>query len=457
MEDNSTHKQQAVVIGASISGLLAARVLSRHFAHVTIVERDTLPALGNPSSEPRKGVPQGRHLHVLLAHGLDLLETLFPGLTEELQARGANVGDLSESVRWFSDGVYTRNFHSGLVGVQVSRPLLESTILRRVNVLPNVTILDNHAASGLITASAVAGDKKRVTGLTVVDRSKSEPIEQRLSSDLLVDAGGRGTRSLAWLESIGYPLPEEELIKVDLTYTTRIFKRLPEHAQGRSPIIILPGKKCRRGAAMLAVEGGRWIVGLSGMLGDSAPPDLPGFIEYARSLDAPDCYDIIKNAEPEGEANLYKFPVSQRRHFEKLSNFPEGFLLVGDALCSFNPIYGQGMTAAASEAAVLDEMLQSAANPLRPGFARRFFRRASSLLDSPWSIAAGSDLAYPEVEGKRALGMGLIQSYLNRLLRVSSEDSEVNLAFQKVTNLIAPPPSLFHPRIVLRVLRSRLS
>jgi 2-polyprenyl-6-methoxyphenol hydroxylase-like FAD-dependent oxidoreductase len=457
MDENSTHKKQAVVIGASISGLLTARVLARHFAHVTVVERDFLPKIGQPSSEPRKGVPQGRHLHVLLAHGVDVLEAFFPGLTKELQARGANIGDLSESVRWFSDGAYTRNFHSGLVGVQVSRPLLESTILQRVNALPNVTILDNHAASGLLTTSSMVGDEKQVTGLTVVDRSKSEPIEQRLPSDLLVDAGGRGTRSLAWLESIGYPVPEEELIKIDLTYTTRIFKRLPEHAQGRSPIIIVPGKKCRRGAAMLAVEGDRWIVGLSGMLGDAAPPDLPGFIEYARSLDAPDCYEIIKNAEPAGEASQYKFPVSQRRHFEKVSHFPEGFLLIGDALCSFNPIYGQGMTTAASEAAVLDEMLHSASDTLPPRFARRFFHRASSLLDSPWSIAAGSDLAYPEVEGKRAPGMGLVQSYLDRLLRVSSEDSEVNLAFQKVTNLIAPPPSLFHPRIVLRVLRSRLS
>jgi 2-polyprenyl-6-methoxyphenol hydroxylase-like FAD-dependent oxidoreductase len=149
-----------------------------------------------------------------------------------------------------------------------------------------------------------------------------------------------------------------------------------------------------------------------------------------------------------GEASTYKYPASQRRHFEKLTRFPEGLLVCGDALCSFNPIYGQGMTTAASEAVVLDECLGAGL----PGVSQRFFYRASHLLDAPWTIAAGGDLAYPQVEGKRARSGRLVGLYLTRLLSVAREDSRLNLAFQKVTNLIEPPASLFHPNIVLRVL-----
>ena len=448
MENPPTHMQHAVVIGASISGLLAARALANHFNQVTVIERDILP----PPGDPRKGVPQGHHAHVLLARGRDLLESFYPGLTQELAAQGAVAGDLSETSRWFSDGTYTRNFKSGLLSVQVSRPLLEGAIQSRMRALPNVTVLENHDAAGLLTAPADAGTDVRVTGVRVIDRARPEPVEKQLAAGLVVDAGGRGTRSLAWLENLGYPRPEEELIKMGLTYTTRVFRRLPEHAQGHSPIVIVAGEQNRRGAAMLAVEGSRWMVTLAGILGDSAPPDLDGFIEFARSLAAPDCYEIIKTAEPLGEAHQYKYPASQRRHFEKLTRFPEGFLVCGDALCSFNPIYGQGMTTAASEAALLDECLRAGL----PGIARRFFQRANRLLDLPWSISAGSDLAFPEVEGKRVPAMRLVGQYLARLLIASRQDIVLNIAFQRVTNLIDPPASLFRPDIVLRVLMGNL-
>jgi hypothetical protein len=203
---------------------------------------------------------------------------------------------------------------------------------------------------------------------------------------------------------------------------------------------------------MLAVEGNRWIVTLAGLLGEAAPPDLEGFIEFARSLDAPDCYDIIKSADALGEASQYKYPASQRRHFEKLTRFPEGFLVLGDALCSFNPIYGQGMTTAANEAVVLDECLRAGLSQI----SRRFFRQASILLDSPWSIAAGSDLAYPEVEGKRIPAMRMVGKYLEWLIKASYKDNSLNIAFQRVTNLIEPPASLFHPNIVMRVIAGNI-
>ena len=436
--------ENAIVIGASVSGLLAARALANHFKQVTVIERDVFP----PAGTPRKGVPQGKHAHVLLAHGRDVLESFFPGLTQELVTQGAMAADLSETVRLFSNGAYTRNFHSGLVSVQVSRPLLEGVIVKRMRALPNVTFLENHDATGLATEPSEAGPDVRITGVCAVDRADAGAAEKTLPADLVVDAGGRGSRGLAWLESLGYDRPEEDHIKMNLAYTTREFRRRPEHVNGHSPVVILPSLGNMRGASMLAVEGERWIVTQAGYLGDEAPVDLPGFIEFARSLDAPDCYEVLKVAEPLGEANQYHYPASQRRHFEKLDRFPEGLLVVGDAMCSFNPIYGQGMTTAASEGALLDKCLGEGL----PGLRRRFFTRAARLLDSPWNIGAGSDLTYPQVEGKRSRSGKLAGLYLTRLLRLGQNDPALSLAFQRVTNLIDPPESLFRPKIMMKVL-----
>ena len=448
VESQPSRMGKAIVIGASISGLLAARALANHFSQVTIIERDVLP----PPGQPRKGVPQGRHAHVLLAHGRDVLEAFFPGLTQELQSQGATVGDASETVRWFSNGAYTRNFHSGLIAVQASRPMLEGLVARRLLAMPNVTLLGNHDAVELVTSPAGSAAEVCVAGVKVEDRSGPAPVEISLEADLVVDAGGRGSRCLAWLESLGYARPEEEHIKMNLCYTTRVFRRRPEDAGGHSPIVILPNEKNMRGGTMLAVEGDRWIATLAGYLGDAAPADMAGYLEFARSLDAPDCYDIMKTAEPLGEASQFKYPASQRRHFEKLTSFPEGYLVCGDAVCSFNPIYGQGMTTAASEAILLDECLRAGL----PGIARRFFIRASRMLDAPWTIAAGSDLAYPQVEGKRPRSGRLVRLYLSQMLEVMREDAGLNIAFQKVSNLIEPPASLFSPNIILRVLFGRV-
>lgn len=433
---------QAVVIGASVSGLLAARVLAKHFDQVTVLERDALP----PPGTPRKGVPQGNHLHVLLARGRDLLENFFPGLTEELAQCGATVGDLSETSRWFSGGAYTQNFRSGLISVQASRPLLEGLILQRVRALPNVTILEQHNVMGLLH------DNGQVTGLRVEDRRGAAPSETVQRAALVVDAAGRGSRCLGWLEELGYPRPPEEQIKMNLAYTTRHFRRLPEHANGHNPIVCLNTAENKRAGVLQAIEGERWVATLSGFLGVAAPTDLQGYLEYARQLEAPDIYNVLRGAEPLDEGYTYKYPASQRRYFEKLTRFPAGMLVVGDALCSFNPIYGQGMTTAAVEADLLDQCLGAGG---LDGLARRFFQNAGKQLDSPWQIAAGSDLAYPEVQGKRAPGSKLVGAYLERLLLASQTDTTLNLAFQRVTNLMDPPSALFHPKIVARVIQGR--
>ncbi len=443
-------KDRAVVIGSSLAGLMAARALANHFSQVIVFERDVLPS----DPVPRKAVPQGRHAHVLLARGAGVMESFFPGLIQDLKNQGAVVEDMSATGIWFSKGRYHRNYRSGIISLQVSRPLLEGYIRQRVCALPNVTLREHCDVIGLLPVKE--GSETSIRGVTVMDRAQINPVKEPLTASLVVDAGGRGSRGLAWLESLGYPRPKEELIKMNLSYTTCVYHRLLEHTQGRNPVLINAGQN-RRGGAMLAVEGQRWIVTLFGYQGDAAPDDEAGFVAYARTLEAPDIYNVVKTAHPLGPASQYKYHASQRRRFEKLTRFPEGYLICGDALCSFNPIYGQGMTMAASEAALLDEcLLEDGPGKTPRSLSRRFFHAASRVLDSPWAIAASNDLIYPDVEGKRTPLMRFSNRYIDWLARVSPEDTTLSIAFLRVANLEISPVNLFHPALVLRVLLGNL-
>lgn len=430
----------AVVIGGSVAGLLAARVLAEHFERVTVVERDTLP----DGYEARKGVPQGRHSHALLAGGLAVVEDLFPGMTDELISDGAASADISRDARWFQPGGYRPRFASGVRGVSMSRPFFEGHVLRRVRALANVEISDGTSVTGLLA------DDGRVSGVVVRRRDGDAG---NLLADLVVDAGGRGSRAPGWMEKLGYDAPEEERIEVGIGYTTRLYRRRPGDLSGAvfSIIQATPPDGTRTGV-INPLEGGRWLVSLAGWLGDHAPTDEEGFVDYARSLPAPEIYEVIKDAEPLGEATVHKFPANLRRRYEKLSRVPEGYVVTGDALSSFNPVYGQGMTVAALEAVALDELLREG----REGLPRRFYRRAAGIIDTPWQLAAGADLAYPEVEGERTRSGEIVGRYIGRLMRAATRDEAVSLAFIKVTNLLAPPATLFHPAIVFRVLRHAL-
>jgi len=434
MNTNSSNEQKhAVVIGGSMAGLLAARVLSDRYQRVTLVERD---ALGT-AIENRRGVPQGRHTHGLLAGGREALEKLFPGISEQLVAAGAIAGDIIGESRWFLEGGYHRRFRSGLDGLLVSRPFLEGMVRERVRALPNVQFRDNQGIGGLIASA----DKSRVIGVSL--------SQDKLPADLVVDTSGRGSQSPRWLEGLGYPRPVEERVEVDVHYTTRFFRRRPQDVGGDVAVIIPPAAPSgKRGGVMLAQEFDRWTVTMVSNFSAGAPMDLNGFIEFSRSLPAPDIYELISRAEPIDEPAPYHFPASIRRRYEKLERFPQGYLIMGDALSSFNPIYGQGMSVAAMEAIELETVLAHGQQDL----ARRFFARASKVIDIPWSIAVGNDLRMPETTGNRSLPVKLINAYMRKLHRAAHHDPEVTLAFHRVGNLLAPPRSVLSPRIAWRVL-----
>ena len=435
----NTVGDHAVVLGGSMAGLLAARALADAYDRVTVVERDELPE----SAEPRRGVPQARHIHGLIARGQQALEELFPGLTDDLAGRGAPTLDQLRDARLYFSGHRFPQAESGVVVLSVSRPFLEAHVRASVRSLPGVAFADRRDVVGLLTTP----DRGRVTGARLVSRAESGTEEQVLA-DLVVDATGRGSRLPLWLENLGYGRPAEEAVTIDVAYATGLFRLRPDVLAGDQAVIVGPTPPHRRGAGLARIEGQRHIVTLMGMLGERPPTDLPGFLDFAKSLPVSDIYEAIVDAELLDGLNGFRFPASVRRHYERMPRFPDGLLVVGDAVCSLNPIYGQGMSLAAIEALVLRKHLASG----EPS-PRRVMRDVAAAIDAAWNMTIGADLAFPGVEGHRSVKVRLANAYVPRLHAASSHDSALATGFLKVAGLVERPEALFRPGVVARVLR----
>jgi 2-polyprenyl-6-methoxyphenol hydroxylase-like FAD-dependent oxidoreductase len=423
-------RSHAIVIGAGMGGLVAARVLADHYQCVTILERDVLPL----EAAPRKGVPHGRHAHGLLARGREALEDLFPGLTDGLVEAGAVPIDTLADSRWFSHGVYLANATSGLRSILLSRPLLEAHIRRRLRALTGVCIQENAAVRRLTSI----GD--RVTGVCL-------NTGQTIDANLVVDASGRHSRSANWLADLGYEKPAEDTIGVRISYTTCILSRRPDHLGGKAIALIGAQAPMWRFGVAMAMEDDRWIVTQGGYFDDRPDQSDSGFSEFARTLAAPDIADLLMLAQPLTPATNFTFPASRRWRYERLNRFPAGYLVFGDALCSFNPIYGQGMTTAALEGLALGRCLQEREEAL----AERFFARAAPIIDIPWQIAAGNDLRHPQLADKQTTMGRFMNWYIGKVHRAAAADPAVGCAFLRVTNLMSPPTQLFAPATVSRV------
>jgi 2-polyprenyl-6-methoxyphenol hydroxylase-like FAD-dependent oxidoreductase len=446
---------RAIVLGGSIAGLLTARVLADHFAEVVVVDRDDLDA---DLTAPRRGVSQGRHTHGLLVGGLRAIERLLPEITDQLTAGGGQCGNLLQRVAWHIGGGRLMPAKSGLVGIVGSRTLVESRIRQRVRAVPRVRTLCRHDIAGLKTTP----DRARVVGARVTDRASGASRE--MDADLVVDATGRGSRAPVWLADLGYPPPEEELVRIDLRYVTRVFRRSNELGD-LDAVVLAATPPQQRSGFVVATEPDRWMVTLAGCLGEQPPTDLEGFEDFARMLDSPAIADLIHRAEPLGEAETIRFPANRWLHYEKCGRLPDGFVAIGDAVGSFNPVFGQGMTSAALQAEALGQVIARRAFQARTGadaaatlagVPHEAAPCLAAVVAAPWALAVGTDLRHPGMPAK-PLPQRILDRYLDRLLVVARTDGRVAVAFAAVLNLVAPPQSLLHPMIAARVLRLQRS
>nr|WP_237555135.1 FAD-binding protein [Streptomyces sp. SID4948] len=429
-------------MGGSIAGLLAARALSETYREVLVVDRDVLAGV----TGARRVVPQSGHIHALLARGQQILEELFPGFTDELADHGAPVGDFSEHLRWYFDGRMLKQVPTGLICVGAGRPLLEARLRARVTALPGVSFMERTDILGLVDAGGT-----RVVGARVQRQQEgSEP--EVLAADLVVDATGRGSRTARWLEELGYPAVQEERVKMGLTYTTgdfRVEREADELGDDLASIpVATPGTP--RGAIYARLPD-RHSVSLTGIAGERPPTDRAGFLAYVKSLPAPEIYRAVRDAEFLADPVTFQFPQSVRRHYEKMPRFPAGLLLIGDAACVFNPVYGQGMTVAAMEAHLLREHLSRDGEP----DPRAYLRAVARTIKAPWEMSAGADLGFPTTEGRRTLKVRMGNAFIPRLQVAASTDGTLAAAFLRTAGLVAPPESLMTPAVMLRVLRGR--
>ena len=437
----------AIVIGGSITGLIAARVLSDHFEQVTIIERDRFP------EKPvfRRGVPQSLQVHALLTKGKEILEQLFPGLTSELIENGAIETDVVADWRFlFADG-WAPIFHSGITIPACSRNLLENAIRQRLSNYQNLEFLEAHQVSGLL----ISIDHKSVTGVKVKNQHDRE---LKLSARLVVDASGRNSQTPKWLESLGYPKPQETVINSFLGYASRWYKRTPEFtAPWQGVNLTAKPPDCKRGGVLYPVENQTWIVTLAGIGKDYPPTDEDGFLEFARSLRSGEIYEAIKSAQPISPIYGYRRTENRLRHYEKLAEFPENFVVMGDAVCCFNPVYGQGMTVAALANLTLADCLnQQKLNPTNPNLlslSRHFQKQLAQINETPWLMATSDDLRWSTTIGaKPDFKMRIMHKYIEKVISTACHNNHVHQTFVEVAHMLKPPTALFAPKVLLKVL-----
>ena len=429
--------QHAVVIGGSIAGLMVARVLTDHFDRVTVLDRDHIEA----GSAGHKSVPQGSHLHALMLGGQQVLSSLYPGFTDRLQELGAVRFRFGIEAAFFSpvgrsynpSGSVREPRDLGIDGYSQSRGLLEYCVRQCTLEIPNLKFEVSTAVQGLIYENG------QVRGV----RIERDGVSDSISADLVVDAGGRGSRAPRWLTELGFKSPEETVIGCDFAYTSAKFRK-PANYDAPEKVMLFggPPPKYPNGAGIGSIENDTWMVSLAGRFGQYPPTDEAGFFEFAKSLPTKRFYELLKDAERISDITHHRFPTSVQRHYERLAAFPERFVVLGDAISSFNPVYGQGMSSAALQVKALRQLLSARAaetpDKALDGLAAAFFPKAAEVIASPWILAAGSDFAFPQTTGERPPNMADGARYFAALDSIVAEDPEGHRLLVEVFHLARP-------------------
>jgi 2-polyprenyl-6-methoxyphenol hydroxylase-like FAD-dependent oxidoreductase len=441
---SQTIARQAVVIGAGIAGLAAARALSDHFEQVVVLERDSL----GDGPVHRPGTPQAGHAHGLLVGGQHALSELFPGFERDLVEAGAVRVRANTDIRIERPGDSLPQRDLGLTNYALSRPAIEFATRQRLRSHANISLRDRCRVSEL----SASPDGTAVTGVRFEEDGSGS---QELPADLVVDASGHGAPTLALLKKTGLPLPEETLIGIDVAYATGIF-HIPSDAPADWKAVLTFGglsPTSARGALMWPIEGNRWILSLGGRHGDTPPGDVDGFMAFARTLRTPTIYNAVQNARLDGEIARYGFRDNVLRHFERLAVFPRGLVPVGDAICRFNPVNGQGMSVAAQEACLLRQLLATRSSPgdLLQGLAKVFFEKIPALIDTPWNVAI-FDFVHPATRGQRPADLETRIKFSAALMKLAADDPDLHRLMAEVQHLLKPRSVYRDPALLQRVL-----
>jgi flavin-dependent dehydrogenase len=423
----------AIVIGGGIAGLLAVRVLADSFVNVTLLERDHYPK--EPSFRP--GIPQGHHVHTMLLKGQRTLEKLFPGLREQLRKHGAIERAYGAESLYYYGGGRCPRLPPVLLGWNCSRLLVEWVIHQELLAWHNVSIMEGVEVIHLLS------EEGAVCGVQYRERNEDTLANaiQDLRADFVVDASGVTSSICRWLEELGYQRPQEQVVNAHMGYATRMYLP-PQDWSGWKGILIQGSLQERRGGTLMEIEGGRWMVVLAGSGGNYPPTDDEGYLEFARRLPDPALYEAISSAQPISPISGYRRMENRRRYLER-GHVPAGLIVIGDALCAFNPVYGQGMSVAALETQVLDACLRSHVSMER--LTRLFQKKVAHVLAFPWRLAASAD-ARPDAASKGF-------RYMDHVLALLPHDPKVLLTFLKVMHLLISPLALFSPPLVIKVLR----
>ncbi|WP_371749940.1 FAD-dependent monooxygenase [Streptomyces sp. NBC_01283] len=428
---------RALVLGASIAGTLAARVLADFYREVIVIDRDHVIDV----EDPRRGAPHAAHAHGLHARGCLILQEFFPNLLKDMRRAHQPIGDLGEQ-RWYFNGRPFTPTRTGLLSLTAPRPVLEGYLRGQVAARANVTYRQGTALQGLLATA----DGARVTGARLQSTTPGAACFD-LEADLLVDASGRGSRTPVWLQQLGYQRPVEQRMPIGLAYTTRLY-RSPHARSGPQFVNCLASPASPRGAFFGQAGDDRHILSLTGLLGDHPPTDPDGFTAFAQGLPAAEIHDRIHDATPLTDPVTFRFPASVRRHYERLSRLPERLLVLGDAVCSLNPNYSQGMTVAAMQASALHQYLQRRGTP----DSAVFMRQVGRILDKPWYLSTTSDLKFTGATGRRQLTAPVLNAYVTRLHHAATHDPAATDALMRVASLIDHPATLLRPRLVLTAL-----
>ncbi|ORW84676.1 2-polyprenyl-6-methoxyphenol hydroxylase-like oxidoreductase [Mycobacterium sp. IEC1808] len=440
----SESKGSAIVLGASVGGLLAARVLADFYDIVTVVERDVLP----DGPQTRRGVPQGAQPHTLPTRAAGIMDRLFPGFLDELVAGGARVwndGDLSRLWLTFAGHPLLRSGEvpdpESIVIHHAHRPFLEWNLRRRVRGIPNVTFLDAHDVVRLTSTP----QRERVTGVVLAPRDSG--AERTLTADLVVDTTGRGSRTPLFLEQLGYRPPREDKLTVHVTYASMRVYVAPGTL--RENFIINAAEPGRPVAfAMFGGEDDTYVLAVQTMAGRPVPTDRAALLNSLTDVAPPHALAAARSAEPVTDVAQYKFPSNRWRRYDKLERVPDGLIVMGDAMCNFNPLYGQGMSVAAIEALILRDCLEGG----EQGLPRRFFGLAAKEIGVAWRAAVASDLALPQIAGNRTVSVRLRNAYLDHVLSAAETEPVIVQKFLRMMNMVSERAELFHPSTMLQMI-----